>query len=75
MTTILKNSWGKHFSLTYNEKYNYGTKYLSTLVKILLVTMNFSFASDMERVHLLQHAVAGHLPDPGPVPLLPVPGV
>ena len=24
----------------------------------------------MERVHLLQHAVAGHLPDPGPVPLL-----
>ena len=32
--------------------------------------MNFSFESDMEWVHLLQHAVAGHLPDPGPVLLL-----
>ena len=37
--------------------------------------MNFSFESDLEWVHLLQHAVAGHLPDPGPVLLLLVPGV
>ena len=73
MTTILKNSWGKHFSLTYNEKYNYGSK--THCEDTLLSTMNFSFESDMEWVHLLQHAVAGHLPDPGPVLLLLVPGV
>ena len=24
LTTIVKNSWSKHLSLTYNEKYEYG---------------------------------------------------